>query len=240
MSAVGNAASQTPVVAVMQPYLFPYLGYYQLLHHADVFVLYDDAHFIQRGFINRNRLLANGRPQRFTIPVIGASQNRRIRELRFGDDRGKLAGSLRHHYAGTPEFARVLPLVESVLAEPERDVTQVCRASLQRVMDYLELPCAIRQSSELDYDRDADAAGKLASLCQTLGSNCYVNPVGGRDLYREADFRERGVTLSFLRMDAVTYPQAGGPFVPDLSIIDLLMWCTPERAREMLGRYTVS
>ncbi len=68
-------------IAIMQPYIFPYIGYFQLIHAADVFVFYDDVNYINRGWINRNRILLNGKDQLFTIPCKEASQNKLIKDI---------------------------------------------------------------------------------------------------------------------------------------------------------------
>jgi len=74
-------------------------------------------------------------------------------------------------------------------------------------------------------------------ICQLLGATHYVNAIGGQALYRHADFARAGITLSFLKSHRVPYPQLGGPFVPDLSIVDVLMFNSPDRIRELLDGY---
>lgn len=231
---------RSPVVAIMQPYLFPYLGYYQLLHHVDLFLLYDDANFRRRGFIHRNAILAQGRPQRFTLPVKGASQNRPIRELSFGTDTGKLLRTLEHHYSAAPYFEPVFGLVREVINQPSRKVTDICQASLESVMAYLGLACRMGRTSDLEYQREADATDKLISICREVGAIHYVNPVGGLELYNRARFEEAGIELSFIRMEAGSYAQPTARFVPNLSIIDTLMWCQPERLRELMSSYSLT
>lgn len=230
---------QSPIVAIMQPYLFPYLGYYQLLHHVDIFVLYDDVNYIKRSFINRNTLLSNGKSQRFTLPVINGSQNRLIKDVKFTNDSNKLLKTIRHNYARTPFFKDVFPLIESVLTQKARSVTELSRASLTQVMHYLDLSFDLRCSSQLDYDRHAGAAGKLVSIVQHLGSQQYVNTIGGQSLYDKRDFRINGIMLSFIRMEDVNYLQGAQPFVTNLSIIDILMWCPKEQIRSLLNKYEI-
>jgi hypothetical protein len=225
--------------AVMQPYLFPYLGYYQLVAQADVFVLYDDAAFIKQGYINRNSILVDGAPYRFTVPVIGASSNRPIRDVRFGDT-GKLRRTLREAYARAPQFTSVQPLVDAVLAHPERSVTALCGRSIADVLGHLGVQRRIVRSSELDYDRGGAAADKLVAICRAVGATHYVNSAGGRALYDKAWFAQHGITLSFLDMQPFEYPQRAERFVQNLSMIDLLMCCPREDARAALDRYVLA
>src|SRR5690554_1040537 len=93
-------------LAVMQPYLFPYLGYFQLIHAVDLFVIYDDVAFIKQGYINRNSILSRGQPLRFTLPVPGASSNRKICELHYAEDAGKLLKTVAQSYARAPHVLR--------------------------------------------------------------------------------------------------------------------------------------
>lgn len=230
---------QSPTVAIMQPYLFPYLGYYQLLHYADIFVLYDDVNYIKRGFINRNTLLANGKPQRFTLPVVSGSQNRLIKDVKFTNETGKLLKTIRHNYARAPFFHDVFPLIESVLNQQKRDIAEVCRASLVQVANHLGISLDVRLSSQIDYDRQASSEGKLISICQQLDSKRYVNTIGGQKLYDKCVFGEKGISLSFIHMGDVSYTQGSQPFVANLSFIDVLMWCPKEQVPSLLNQYHI-
>ena len=126
-----------------------------------------------------------------------------------------------------------------MLSQNKRDVTDVCQASLINVMNYLDLSLDIRLSSQLDYDRNKSAADKLISICQQLGSKKYVNSIGGKNLYDRRIFSEKGISLSFINMGDVSYPQGTQPFVANLSIIDVLMWCPKERVRLLLDQYHI-
>lgn len=226
-------------VAVMQPYLFPYLGYYQLVNCADVFVLYDDVAFIKKGYINRNSILMNGESSRVTIPVPGASQNKLIKELAYTADVTKVLKTFNHSYASAPFFDDVFPIVERVLTHPDRDITTICQLGIAEVFQYLGISKKIIRSSELDYDRDLSAADRLIAICEQFEASDYVNSIGGRKLYSKDYFAERGKQLSFLKMGDVAYGQGKNQFVPYLSMIDVLMWCDKQHARELLHEHTL-
>src|SRR5690606_21145752 len=101
----------------MQPYLFPYLGYYQLVHAVDGFVFYDDVQFTKGGWINRNRILLEGRAHRFTVPCRRASHEDRIRDvvhLADGEWTQGFLGLLRHAYFRAPQYEALLELVGEV------------------------------------------------------------------------------------------------------------------------------
>lgn len=228
-------------VAVMQPYLFPYLGYYQLVNCADMFVLYDDVAFIKQGRINRNRILSNGDASRITVPVPGASSNKRINELAFTEDVHKILKTIQQAYSKAPFFEQIYSLVERVLTYPERDITAVCQQGIIEVLDYLELKRTIIRSSELEYDRNLPAAKRLVAICDKLGSSDYVNSIGGQKLYDKQQFQAMGCQLSFLEMNAIEYSQgkSKSDFVPKLSIIDALMWCDKAQLKNLLGQYAL-
>lgn len=224
-------------VAVMQPYLFPALSYFQLVGGVERFVLYDDVNYISRGFINRNSVLDQGKVRRFSVPVPGASINRRICELAFSPEVSSIVEGLRHAYARAPQFAAVYPWVREVLTGEERDITTLCRHAIEATFDYLDWPVSITRASCLDYDRDQSAADRLITITRLQGGDHYVNSLGGQRLYDREAFAARGVRLSFLQPREVGYSQGQKSFVPRLSMIDVLMWCSRDRVSELLEAY---
>ncbi|MAD89995.1 MAG: hypothetical protein CMK64_09850 [Pseudoalteromonas sp.] len=221
----------------MQPYLFPYLGYYQLVYSVDNFVFYDDVNFIKRGYINRNNILVNGVAQRFTIPVPGATQNEKINTFEFSTDVKKVLKTIEQSYKKAPYFQEVYKIVEDVLTSGNRSVTDICKLSIEKVFDYLGIRKQYYISSELEYDRNISAADKLISISKKLNCTHYVNSPGGIELYSKDYFKERGVDLSFIQMEASTYSQNGDGFVPYLSMIDVLMWNNKEQVKQLLEQY---
>ncbi|WP_455816058.1 WbqC family protein [Pseudomonas cerasi] len=227
-------------IAIMQPYLFPYLGYFQLIYQSDIFVLYDDAAFIKQGFINRNNILADGVPMRFSIPVPGASSNKRISELSFSADVGKTLKMFRQHYHHARSYTRVIEIIESVLLSQNRDITACCQLAIEKIFAYLGLERKIIRASALHYDRQSDAQGKVIAICRALGAQTYTNSSGGRKLYQSAQFLAQGVSLRFINNHFHRYPQKAPEFVAGLSIIDLLMNCTPSEVVTALGEFSFS
>ncbi|QUI69742.1 hypothetical protein GSF13_08025 [Pseudoalteromonas sp. M8] len=221
----------------MQPYLFPYLGYYQLVHSVDNFVFYDDVNFIKRGYINRNNILVNGWAQRFTIPVPGATQNEKINTFEFSNDVRKTLKTIQQSYKKAPYFEPVYELVEEVLTSAERSVPYICQLSIQKVFVYLGLEKNYFISSHLDYDRNISAADKLIAISKKLECTHYINSPGGVELYQKDYFKERGIDLSFIKMNADEYTQASNEFVPYLSMIDVLMWNSKEQVKQLLDQY---
>ncbi|NAZ95987.1 WbqC family protein [Vibrio toranzoniae] len=226
--------------AVMQPYLFPYLGYYQLVHAVDKFVFYDDVTYIKGGYINRNNILSNDKAQRFTIPVPGMSSNILINKLSFDSNVKKQLRTIEQAYAKAPFFKGVFPIIESVLTNESRNVEHICRLSITKVMDYLNIDKSYYYSSELCYERAVAAAEKLVNISKSLNANEYINSPGGKSLYNKDYFLEHGIKLNFIEIEAHHYNQNSNIFVPHLSMIDVLMWNSKDAIFDLLNKYRLS
>ncbi|MBB1290171.1 WbqC family protein [Pseudoalteromonas sp. SR43-6] len=222
--------------AVMQPYLFPYLGYYQLVNAVDAFIFYDDVTYIKNGYINRNNILVNGQAQRFTVPVPGASSNILIKELNFDANVKKTLKTISQSYAKSPYFNDVYPIIEKILTSTERQVHTLCANSIISVFSYLGINKQFKFSSELEYNRDLPAADKLIAMAGLLNGKHYINSPGGKDLYSKEYFSNKGVNLSFIEMQSVIYEQGKSEFVPYLSMIDVLMWNSKEQVKKLLTK----
>ncbi|GIA87721.1 WbqC family protein [Vibrio cholerae] len=225
------------MIAVMQPYIFPYLGYYQLVNMADVFVLYDDVNFIKGGYINRNNILVNGAMHRFTLPVPGASSNKKICELSFSSDVNKVLKTISQAYSKAPFYSDVYPLIEMVLQTEKRNISTVCQVGIKSVFDYLGVDKKIIKSTDLTYDRGASPADRLIEITKLFNDSIYVNSIGGQALYDKEYFDNHGVELKFFTMKSVQYSQAEGEFTPNLSMIDVLMWCDKDCIKNLLNEY---
>lgn len=221
------------IIAVMQPYLFPYLGYFQLAGSVDHFVFLDDVAYIKKGFINRNRILLGGQPFTFSIAVERASQNRRIDEHCFTGAFDIFLQQLHHAYHRAPFFHEIFALAEAICRAPERNVAGKNAASVRAVFDYLELPFSSQFASSLPRTA-ARGEQRILGLCRHFGADTYHNAAGGQALYDDRRFAEQGVRLRFLRNRFAAYKQGVRAFVPGLSIIDVLMYNERERVCEML------
>lgn len=227
-------------IAVMQPYLFPYVGYYQLVAAVDRFVFFDDVNFIVRGWINRNRILVGGEPRYFTVPLRGVSQNALINSVAVMADDPKwsrqILDTLRQTYAKAPFRAAVMPIVEEVLLGTGPSISVMAESSVRRVCEYVGISPSWATSSMRDYgNRHLKAQERVIDICRREGASAYINPANGRALYSVSDFARAGLDLGFLRPTLSSYPQRATEFVPGLSILDLLMNVPPEEARRHLA-----
>lgn len=230
------------ILGVMQPYLFPYLAYYQLVGHCDSFIFYDDVTYIKGGYINRNNILCAGAAQRFTLPVLKASSNTLIRDLNFSDrDCAKILKTVSQNYKKAPYFNDVFPIVEAVLNSRNRSVSVVASMSIKNVLSYLGIDRDYHFSSDIEYDSSVGAKEKLFQFCDIFGARTYCNSDGGRELYDKQDFKLNGIKLEFLVKRPVWYKQPVNcdTFVDNLSMIDVLMWNSKNEARKLLLEYDI-
>lgn len=213
-------------LAIMQPYFLPYIGYYQLIHAVDMFLVYDNIQYTKKGWINRNRFLKNGGAAVFTLPLKkDASEGDVVqRELATDFDRKKLLNQLREAYRRAPFFNQVFPIVEVIIGNEEQNLFRYIHASIVTMCKHLEISTTIKISSDVAIDHDLKGQDKVLALCQAVGAEVYVNSSGGAGLYSHGDFRECGIELQFMRAKPFEYPQFGQPFQPWLSIIDVLMF----------------
>lgn len=224
-------------LAVMQPYLFPYIGYFQLVYASDLFLIYDDVAYIKQGYINRNNILSPNGTTRFTVPVLGGSPNKLISDLEFSKDVAKILKTIEQSYLKTPYFEDVFPIVKQAFEYDDRSIASVCKKSYEEIFSYLGVEKQFKKTSEIDYDRSESARDRLISLCHQFRADCYINAPGGRKLYSKPDFAQKGIDLRFVDSLPVEYPQGGSDFVPNLSVIDMLMNCSPEMVLNIMKNY---
>lgn len=224
----------------MQPYLFPYIGYFQLMRAVDKFVVLDDVAFIRRGWINRNRVLINRRAHTFTIPLERVSQNKLIAELDIaqqGNWREKLLKTLTLAYKRAPFFETVYPLIERTILYSGRLLADYIGNSLFELHRYLELETELVRTSRTYNNRNLKGEDRILDICRRENGNEYINSIGGTALYSGDRFAGAGIALRFLKPGTIRYRQFGAEFVPSLSIIDVLMFNGPRRTAEYLNEY---
>lgn len=214
-------------VAIMQPYLFPYAGYFQLIQAVDLFIFLDDVNYIKKGYINRNNLLLNGQPHRFTKPVEKLSQNRFINQHDYCRQ-DKLLSVFGHAYRTSPHYGEIMPLLTPLLTATG-NVAEVNANAVKSVFEYLGLAQKFAFSSAVPHDTSLKGQDKIIALCQAVDGLTYVNPPGGRALYDAKNFANAGLSLTFIQPELRPYPQLADAFIPSLSLVDMLMM-TPRSA----------
>lgn len=230
----------TKKIAIMQPYFFPYIGYWQLINAVDEFVILDDVNFIMRGYINRNSILLNGKAHLFSIPLEKPSQNKLINETKLNfstKDKETFLKTITIAYKKTPYYNEVFPLIEKIILNSEVDLTKYIKNSIEIITKYLNIDTKVLLSSEISKDNNLKAQARIIEINKQLNSNHYINPIGGLELYNKNDFEKEDILLNFLKTNIIAYPQFKNEFISNLSIIDILMFNSKEEIKEMLNDY---
>lgn len=224
-------------LGIMQPYFLPYIGYFQLIHSVDKFVIYDDVNFINRGWINRNNILVNGNAQLFTISLHKASQNKLINEIEIVDNFQKFLRTVEIAYRKAPYFDVVYELLKRIVMYPDKQVAKFILNSLREISVYLQLDTEFLMSSSIEKNNLNHGQVKIMEICQLLGADVYINPKGGQELYDKSYFTEHRVQLYFIDPMFSSYKQFKNNFIAGLSILDVLMFNSKESISEMLDNY---
>ena len=213
-------------LAIMQPYFFPYMGYFQLIAAVDQFIVYDNIKYTKKGWINRNRLLQNGKDEMFSLPLKSASDYLNVceRELAADFNRTRLFNQIKSAYQRAPYFAQTYPLIEQIVKYEDANLFRYLHHSLVQTCAYLGIKTEIKISSSIAIDHSLKNQDKVLALCAAVGARTYVNAIGGMELYAKDTFQQTGIELKFIRSKPFEYPQLDNEFVPWLSIIDVMMF----------------
>ncbi|MCA9139312.1 MAG: WbqC family protein [Planctomycetales bacterium] len=213
-------------IAIMQPYFFPYIGYFHLLQAADTLVLYDNIQYTKKGWINRNRYLHDAADTVFSIPLRKASDYLCIdqREISVDFDRRKLLNRIRSAYQKAPHFASTFELFTHSVECSEPNLFRFIKHSLLLLRDHLGITTDIVDSSSIEVDHSARGQDRVLAICGALKASMYINAAGGTALYDQEAFETRGIELRFIQSENRTYQQFNHSFVPWLSILDVMMF----------------
>ena len=225
-------------LAIMQPYFFPYIGYFQLVNAVDKFVFYDDVNYIKSGWINRNRLFLSGAIRYITVPLAAASSFEKINrtQVRSGNDWSEqMLSVIRQSYAKAPHYRDVVNLVEEVLNSHDGHISTLAKNSIIAVMDYLEIDKNFGASSTVYENQDLRSVERVLDICKKEKSSQYWNLPGGKDLYSPEIFKNEGIELKFIDVAITPYQQIVPEFQPGLSILDVLMFNDKETVRKMIS-----
>lgn len=230
-------------LAIMQPYFMPYIGYFQLINAVDTFVIYDNIQYSKRGWINRNRILVNGKDEFITLPLKKDSDYLNVVDRQLSDNAAlelkKIVRKVENSYRKAPYFETGFPLIQEIVENKERNLFKFLVQSLQVVLKELNIKTKLIISSEIDIDHNLKGQEKVLALCQALKATAYINPIGGVELYKKEQFNTKGIDLFFLKTNQLTYAQFDYQFISFLSIIDVMMFNSREEIHNYLNLYTL-
>jgi len=245
----------------MQPYLFPYIGYFQLINAVDKYILYDELTFIKDAWINRNRLLNKGQNKAdyFTIPLESKSSNKKINQIKISDQfdwKRKFLNKVYLNYKRAPYFDEVYYFIETMISSEVDYISDFNKKSIIRICDFLDIDTLISTTEsyfdsvendikEMEFKKGIDPIEypikvlRVLEFCKNESANEFYNSIGGKSLYSKETFRKNNIDLSFIKTDEIHYTQFGNPFVPSLSIIDVMMFNSKDEIQRLLDCYSL-
>lgn len=229
-------------IGVMQPYIFPYIGYFQLINLVDKFVFYDDVNFKKRSWINRNKILINNKGFLFTIPLSQSSQNISINKICISHNynwKRKFLLSLEKSYHRAPFFKEIFSIVQQVFSKEKKMISEMCIESVTSVLAYLDIQTLIIKSSSIYQNKHMKGQDRIIDICKKENSDIYYNLIGGLKLYDREKFFSNGISLKFIRAHKSNYKQFTDVHTPNLSILDILMFNSKEQIKTMLDSYNI-
>lgn len=252
-------------LAIMQPYFFPYIGYFQAINAVDKYILYEHIRFIKKSWISNNRMrIRNGHEISLKIPLSDASSNRTIAETRIDnhkDWRGKILKDVRMIYRNSPYYKEIFPFLEDIFRPEYTFIHQLNGESIKAIARYLDIGTEIqiyndhflpleadleeidhgnyRKFTYLEKTRPVRRTARIIAMCRNEGAKVYINAIGGIGLYSKEEFRQYGLDLKFLKTNDFTYNQHSKDYLPNLSIIDVLFFNGKDGTRNLLNEYTL-
>lgn len=227
-------------LGIMQPYFFPYIGYWQMIDAVDQYVIYDDVNYIKGGWINRNRVLINGESKYLNLQLDQASPNKKINEINISTNKvahRKLLNTVQMSYSKAPYYNTCFSLVEKIMDYDNINLGQFLANLIYSVCEYLDINTSIILSSDITKKNELKGEDKVLEICKVLNADTYYNAIGGQELYSKERFKAHGITLSFLKTNNIEYTQFKNEFISNLSIIDVMMFNSKETIKQMLKEY---
>lgn len=227
-------------LGIMQPYFFPYIGYWQLVNAVDTYVIHDDVNYIKGGWINRNNILLNGQAKLINLQIYKASQNKLINEIELLGDKifnNKLLKTIENWYKKAPYFDTAFPIIKDIIKQDEKNLAKYLTNSILILSDYLGINTKFIISSDMEKDNSLKGQERVIEICKKLNATEYINAIGGMELYSKDDFEAEGIKLKFLKTKEVRYKQFDNDFISNLSIIDVMMFNEPCKINKMLNDF---
>lgn len=227
-------------IGIMQPYIFPYIGYFQLINAVDKFIVYDDVAYINKGWINRNNILVGGKASLFTLPLVNASQNRLIRDIEVDNLSAwtkKFLRTIEQSYKKAPFYNETLEILAEVFQSEPANIAELCTKSLKTTCTYLGIKTEFVDSSVVYNNQNLKAQERILDICLQENADHYINPSGGMAIYDRQLFADNKILLNFIKSKPVQYNQFKNEFVPWLSMIDILMFCSAAAIQQHLKEF---
>ena len=227
-------------IGIMQPYFFPYIGYWQLINCVDEFIIYDDVNYIKKGWINKNNILFAEQPKQINIKIKDASQNRLIKDTQLAqteEDSQKLLKLLKQSYKKAPYFDSTYVILEKLLTNVPAGLSEYLLYTMKELCTYLKIDTRLILSSNIQKNDILKGEEKIIDICKNRKADYYINAIGGKQLYHSERFDQEGIILKFIKTKNILYSQHINEFIPNLSIIDVMMFNSLEEIKKLLLEY---
>ena len=218
-------------ITAMQPYFFPYLGYYQLIESSDIFIILDEVQFIDKGWINRNRVLHPAIEKKWNyinVPLSDRKQFSKIKDVRIDNSKNwksTILGKISHYQSWAPNYYFIKELLENYFENDFDKINKLCEFTIRSICSLLNVKTQIFLFSDLDLNlpKISNPGEWALFITKSLGGKEYINPVNGKNLFKKEDFQKHDINLKFLEYNDFAYSQNNRKFESKLSILDMLL-----------------
>lgn len=232
-------------IGIMQPYFMPYIGYFSLIKHVDLYILFDSVQFIRHGWVERNRILKQtGGWQYISVPLEKHSRDTIIKDIRINNDikwKEKIIAQLTH-YKKAPYYCEVINLLKQLFKEDYEDIVSLNLSSLKLICSYIGIntPISIFSKMDIEVNSVQEADEWALEICKKIpGTKEYWNAIGGINFFDRNKYTSANIDLKFQKVNLEIYKQKGDTFEPGLSIIDVMMFNSNEEINKMLDKYEI-
>lgn len=230
-------------LAIMQPYFLPYIGYFSLIMATDEWIVFDSVQFIRHGWIERNRILKpNEGWQYISVPLIKQPLGTLIKNtvIRVEEPwRQKIFRQLEHYHKRAPHYTKVIEFLQESFKYETNSITKLNTHLMECICSYIGIKFSAHIYSEMNliHDEVTDPGEWALNISKAVNAKQYINPPGGVQLFDKGKFKREGIKLHFLRNNLTPYNQRRPAFEAGLSIIDTMMFCSPEEIKGLVGDY---
>jgi len=220
-------------VSIMQPYFFPYIGYFQLINYSDKFINYDDVNYIKGGWINRNKILSNNSEIYFNADVSNNKSSSLISDVFYKEKHSsKKIKTIYYSYNKEKNFKNAFPVIEKCLNYKCKNISELNIYIIKQICKYLYIDTEIQDTSKIYNNKHLTKQDRVIDICKKENCTEYINTSGGIKLYSKKDFLNHQIKLNFIKCKIEKPPL-------NLSIIHLLMTMDKKRIVDMLEEYVL-
>lgn len=228
-------------LGIMQPYFFPYLGYFDLINRTDKWVVFDIVQYQNKSWMSRNRVHhPNNGWQYISAPVEKHSRSTLIKDIHIKDAediKKKLIGQLEHYKNRAPYYENVCQIIMNVFDSAQGgSLIDLNIKTILAICDYLDIAIDYSICSEMDLEiPKINYPGQWAlEIATALNAKEYINPPNGKNIFRIDEFQQRNIKLTFTSLINFKYNCEPYEEIEHLSVIDLIMFCSPKKIKQYL------